>query len=66
LGKWAEIFVWEAEKKFVLKKAGIIGLTLPETAFTLGHSQLFWLTHKFYFDQVKLFLLKPRHYTCFW
>lgn len=45
LGKWAEIFVWgEAREKFVLKKAGIIGLTLPETGSPLGHSQLFWLT----------------------
>ena len=45
LGQWAEMFVWgEAREKFVLKKAGIIGLTLPETGSPLGHSQLFWLT----------------------
>ena len=31
-------------QKFVLKQAGIIGLTLPETGSPLGHSQLFWLT----------------------
>ncbi len=45
LGQWAEILVWgEAREGLVLKKAGIIGLTLPETGSPVGRSQLFWLT----------------------
>ena len=45
LGQWAEILVWgEAREVLVLKKAGIIGLTLPETGSALGQSQMFWLT----------------------
>lgn len=45
LGQWAEILVWgEAREALVLKKAGIIGLTLPETGSPVGRSQLFWLT----------------------
>lgn len=45
LGQWAEILVWgEARAGLVLKKAGIIGLTLPETRSLVGYSQMFWLT----------------------
>ncbi len=45
LGEWAEILVWgEARSGLVLKKAGIIGLTLPEAGSAVGRSQLFWLT----------------------
>ena len=45
LGQWAEILIWgEAREKLVLKKAGIIGLTLPKTGLLVGRSQLFWLT----------------------
>lgn len=45
LGQWAEILVWgEAREALVLKKAGIIGLTLPETGSPVGRSQLFWLS----------------------
>ena len=45
LGKWAEIFLWgEARTAIVLKKAGIIGLTLPEVGSPVGRSQLFLLT----------------------
>lgn len=45
LGHWAEILVWgEAREGLVLKKAGIIGLTLPETGSAVGRSQMFWLT----------------------
>lgn len=45
LGQWAEILVWgEAKERLVLKKAGIIGLTLPETGSPVSRSQLFWLT----------------------
>ncbi len=45
LGQWAEILVWgEARASLVVKKAGIIGLKLPETDSPVGRSQLFWLT----------------------
>ncbi len=45
LGEWAEILVWgEARSGLVLKKSGIIGLTLPEAGLAIGRSQLFWLT----------------------
>jgi len=45
LGNWAEILVWgKAQEKLVLKKAGIIGLKLPETETPLNQSQLFLLT----------------------
>lgn len=45
LGQWAEILIWgEARDKLVLKKAGIIGLTLPFIVEPVGRSQMFWLT----------------------
>lgn len=45
LANWAEIFVWgEAREALVLKKAGIIGLMLPDTGLPVGQSLLFWLT----------------------
>lgn len=45
LGQWAEILIWgEARDKLVLKKAGIIGLTLPFMVEPVGRSQMFWLT----------------------
>jgi phosphohistidine phosphatase len=45
LGNWAEILIWgKAQAKLVLKKAGIIGLNLPETGTPLNQSQLFLLT----------------------
>ena len=45
LGQWAEILAWgKATAALVLKKAGIIGLTLPATGLPAGRSQLFWLT----------------------
>lgn len=45
LGQWAEILVWgKARAGLVLKKAGIVGLMLPETGSPVGRSQLFWLT----------------------
>ena len=45
LGNWAEILVWgKAQEKLVLKKAGIIGLKLPETETPLNGSELFLLT----------------------
>jgi phosphohistidine phosphatase len=45
LGNWAEVLIWgKAQEKLLLKKAGIIGLKLPETETPLNRSQLFLLT----------------------
>jgi phosphohistidine phosphatase len=45
LGNWAEILLWgEAKGSLVLKKAGTIGIKLPEEGYPLGRSQMFWLT----------------------
>ncbi|MEH1922554.1 phosphohistidine phosphatase SixA [Nostoc sp.] len=45
LSNWAEILLWgEAKASLVLKKAGMIGIKLPETGSPLGRSQMFWLT----------------------
>ncbi|MBD2022339.1 phosphohistidine phosphatase SixA [Leptolyngbya sp. FACHB-36] len=45
LSAWAETLLW-GEVKGVLrfKKAGIMGLTLPEGGSPVGNSSLFWLT----------------------
>ncbi len=44
LGNWAEILVWgESKDKLVLKKAGIIGLSLEDCSTPVGNSQLFLL-----------------------
>jgi phosphohistidine phosphatase len=45
LSAWAERLIWgEVRQRLVLKKAGAIGLTLPETGTPVGNSELFWLT----------------------
>lgn len=45
LSNWAEILIWgEARGRLVMKKAGVIGLQLPEIDSPLGSSLLFWLT----------------------
>lgn len=45
LSAWAEMLVWgEVRGKLVLKKAGTIALTLPDTGSPIANSQLFWLT----------------------
>ncbi|MGB3492271.1 MAG: phosphohistidine phosphatase SixA [Elainellaceae cyanobacterium] len=45
LGNWAECLIWGASKEhLVVKKAGIIGLSLPSRGPIIGHSELFWLT----------------------
>lgn len=45
LSQWAELLLWgEARGVLILKKAGIIGLSLPEFGSPVGNSQLFWLT----------------------
>jgi phosphohistidine phosphatase len=50
LGNWADILVWgEAKGNIVLKKAGMIGIKLPESNAPFGRSQMFWLTPPKYF-----------------
>jgi phosphohistidine phosphatase len=45
LGLWAETLVWGTAKEVVaLKKAGIIGIEMPESETVRGSCQLFWLT----------------------
>ncbi|MDY6784512.1 MAG: phosphohistidine phosphatase SixA [Cyanobacteriota bacterium] len=45
LGNWAEILLWErALEHLILKKAGVIGVRLPESGTPVGRSQLFLLT----------------------
>jgi phosphohistidine phosphatase len=45
LGEWASMLVWgEANDGLIFKKAGIIGLNLPEMRSPIGNSQMFLLT----------------------
>ena len=45
LGNWAEILIWGTIKgQIVVKKAGVVGLKLPETGTPISHSTLFLLT----------------------
>lgn len=45
LGNWAETLLWaRSQDALILKKAGTIGLILPETGSPVGRSQMFWLT----------------------
>ncbi|BAY27481.1 phosphohistidine phosphatase SixA [Calothrix sp. NIES-2100] len=45
LSQWAEILLWgDAKASLVLKKAGMIGIKLPEIGSPLGRSQMYWLT----------------------
>ncbi|MBW4694355.1 MAG: phosphohistidine phosphatase SixA [Lyngbya sp. HA4199-MV5] len=45
LSTWAEILLWsEAKGALRLRKAGVIGLTLPDRSPPIGNSSLFWLT----------------------
>ncbi|WP_414566610.1 MULTISPECIES: phosphohistidine phosphatase SixA [unclassified Anabaena] len=45
LSHWAEILLWgETKDSLVLKKAGMIGIKLPEIGSPLGRSHMFWLT----------------------
>ena len=45
LGNWAETLLWgKTQDALILKKAGIIGLILPETGSPVARSQMFWLT----------------------
>lgn len=44
LGNWAETLAWgSAGEKLVVKKAGIIGVRLPEAGTPVGNSELFAL-----------------------
>ncbi|HEY9833938.1 MAG TPA: phosphohistidine phosphatase SixA [Stenomitos sp.] len=45
LGNWAETLVWgDAQEKLILKKAGVIGINMPDTESPIGQSELFLLT----------------------
>ncbi|HAC64968.1 MAG TPA: phosphohistidine phosphatase SixA, partial [Cyanothece sp. UBA12306] len=45
LGEWAEILLWgTSQGKIMVKKAGIIGLNLPQVVTPVGRSELFLLT----------------------
>jgi phosphohistidine phosphatase len=45
LSAWAEQLIWgDVRGKLILKKAGAIGLLLPNTDKPIGSSQLFWLS----------------------
>ena len=45
LGAWAECLLWgHPGDKLVLKKAGIIGLSVLDTSSPVGNTMLFWLT----------------------
>ena len=45
LANWAEILIWgEVRQVLILKKAGVIGASLPEVGSPVGNSQMFWLT----------------------
>lgn len=49
LGNWAEILLWgQANDSLVVKKAGILGLTLPKLGSPIARSELFWLTQPKY------------------
>lgn len=45
LSAWAETLIWgESRGGLILKKAGILGLTVPATEVAIANCQLFWLT----------------------
>ena len=45
LSDWAEQLVWGSPAgRLALKKAGVIGLALPDKGSPVGNSTLFWLT----------------------
>ncbi len=45
LSQWAELLVWgDAKGAIALKKAGMIGITIPDNVDPIGNSTLFWLT----------------------
>ncbi|MBD3880703.1 phosphohistidine phosphatase SixA [Phormidium tenue FACHB-886] len=45
LGEWTERLLWGTVRhQLIIKKAGVIGLVLPEDGSPIGRSQLFWFT----------------------
>ena len=45
LSNWAELLVWgNAHGSLVLKKAGALAITMPDSGTPIGTSRLFWLT----------------------
>lgn len=45
LSSWAETLIWgEVRDRILLKKAGAIGLEVPDHGVILANCQLFWLT----------------------
>lgn len=45
LSQWAELLIWGDVKGVIqLKKAGIIGIEIPDEIDPIGNSLLFWLT----------------------
>ncbi len=45
LSQWAELLIWgEVQGVLQLKKAGIIGVEIPDDIDPIGNSILFWLT----------------------
>jgi phosphohistidine phosphatase len=45
MGDWAEMLVWgRAEGRLAVKKAGVVGVLLPDSGDAVGRSELFWLT----------------------
>lgn len=44
LSEWTERLVWGGVKhRVIVKKAGVVGITLPESGSPVGQSELFWL-----------------------
>ena len=44
LGKWAETLVWgHTQEKLILKKAGVIGINIPDSKSPIGQGELFLL-----------------------
>ena len=44
LGNWTEMLVWgTSQGKLAVKKAGVVGVVLPETTTPIGNGQLFLL-----------------------
>ncbi|MBE9012848.1 phosphohistidine phosphatase SixA, partial [Pseudanabaenaceae cyanobacterium LEGE 13415] len=45
LGNWAELLIWGTIRdRILLKKAGAIGIEVPDNGTILANCQLFWLT----------------------
>ncbi len=50
LGNWTELLVWgKITGQIIVKKAGVIGINLPDKQTPIGNSELFLLTSPKYF-----------------